>query len=88
MDLTNRWRPTRLGNVCDEPVIRIACLSNWDVSVDVERREKADEQLRKILGAPDNEEIIMIIAAGYPQEEFSYVTSVRNPLEESLAIVN
>lgn len=47
-----------------------------------------DEQLRKMLDVPDNEEIIMIISAGYPQEEFTYVTSVRNPLEESLVIVN
>ena len=50
--------------------------------------KKADEQLRKILGVPDNEEIIMIIAAGYPIEEFTYVTSVRNPIEESLVMVN
>ena len=36
----------------------------------------------------DNEEIIMIIAAGYPIEEFTYVTSARNPIEESLVMVN
>ena len=49
--------------------------------------KKADEQLRRMLGVSDNEEIIMIIAAGYPIEEFTYVTSVRNPLDESLVIV-
>lgn len=48
---------------------------------------KQDEQLRKLLHIPDNEEIIMIIAAGYPTDEFTYVASVRNPLEESLVIV-
>lgn len=50
--------------------------------------KSADERLRMMLGVPDNEEVIMIIAAGYPQEEFTYVTSVRNPLEESLVMVN
>ena len=47
----------------------------------------ADEQLRRMLGVPDNEEIIMILVAGYPEEEFTYVTSVRNPLEESIVII-
>lgn len=50
--------------------------------------KSADEQLRNLLGVPNNEEIIMIIAAGYPKEEFTYVTSVRNPLNESLVMVN
>lgn len=49
--------------------------------------EETDEQLRKMLCMPDREEIIMIIAAGYPIEEFTYVTSVRNPLDESLVNV-
>lgn len=47
----------------------------------------SDEQLRRMLGVPDNEEIIMIVVAGYPMDEFTYVTSVRNPLEESLVFV-
>ncbi len=49
---------------------------------------KKDEQLRELLHVPDNEEIIMIIAAGYPTNEFSYVSSARNPLNESLVFVN
>lgn len=49
--------------------------------------KERDRQLRQILDIPDNEEIIMIVSAGYPTENFKYVTSVRNPLEESLAIV-
>lgn len=48
---------------------------------------KQDIQLRKLLHIKDNEEIIMIVAAGYPTDEFTYVTSVRNPLDESLVIV-
>ena len=46
-----------------------------------------DVQLRRLLRIPDNEEIIMIIVAGYPTDEFTYVTSVRNPLSESLFFV-
>ena len=53
----------------------------------MERRKKRDEQLRKMLGIPENEEIIMVIAAGYPPEKFTYVTSIRNPLNESLVFV-
>jgi len=49
--------------------------------------KRADEQLRKMLEVPDNEEIIMIITAGYPIDEFTYVTSVRNPINESLVII-
>ena len=58
-----------------------ACPLIW--SGDKER----DNQLRKLINISDNEEIIMIISAGYPVENFSYVTSVRNPLEESLVII-
>lgn len=47
-----------------------------------------DVQLRQLLNISENEEIIMIVAAGYPTDEFTYVTSVRNPLEESLIFVN
>jgi nitroreductase len=46
-----------------------------------------DKQLRKLIGVPDNEEIIMLVAAGYPIDTFTYVTSVRNSLEESLVMV-
>ena len=49
---------------------------------------KKDKQLRQLLNIPYNEEIIMIVAAGYPTDEFTYVTSTRNPLEESLEFVN
>lgn len=49
--------------------------------------KKRDKQLRSLLSVPDNEEIIMLVSAGYPADEFSYVTSVRNPINESLVIV-
>lgn len=49
---------------------------------------KQDKQLREWLNIPDNEEVIMVIAAGFPTDEFTYVTSVRNPLDESLVFVN
>ena len=50
-------------------------------------KREQDKQLRKLLNIPDNEEIIMVVSAGYPTDEFLYVTSVRNPIEESLEIV-
>lgn len=58
-----------------------ACALNWKGVI------KTDESLRALLGVPDNEEIIIVIAAGYPIDEFSYVTSVRNPIDESLVII-
>ena len=51
-------------------------------------KRKQDKQLRELLNIPNSEEIIMIIAAGYPADEFTYVTSIRNPLSESLVFVN
>ncbi len=48
---------------------------------------KRDTQLRQLLHIPENEEIIMIIAAGYPIDQFTYVTSVRNPVEETLMML-
>ena len=59
-----------------------ACALNW------RGEKKTDEKLRKLIGVPDNEEIIIVIAAGYPLEEFSYVASGRNSIEESLVVVN
>ena len=43
--------------------------------------------LRKLINIPDNEEIIIIYACGYPTSEFKYVTSVRNDLEKSMVVV-
>lgn len=50
--------------------------------------KKRDKELRAILHVPDNEEIIMIIAAGYPLDKFKYVTSERNRLDDSLVFVD
>lgn len=50
-------------------------------------KREQDKNLRKLLNIPNNEEIIMIVSAGYPQREFQYVTSVRNPLSESLIFI-
>lgn len=58
-----------------------ACALNW------KGEKKTDEKLRALLGVPDNEEIMMVIAAGYPPAEFTYVASGRNELDESLVIV-
>lgn len=58
-----------------------ACALNW------KGEKKTDDKLRALLYIPDNEEIIIVIAAGYPPEEFTYVTSRRNNIEESLVIV-
>jgi nitroreductase len=48
---------------------------------------KKDNYLRKLINIPDNEEIIIIYACGYPTSEFKYVTSVRNDLEKSMVVV-
>ena len=50
--------------------------------------KKRDKELRTLLHIPDNEEIIMIIAAGYPLGKFKYVTSERNRLDDSLVFVD
>jgi len=57
-----------------------ACALNW------RGEKKTDAMLRVLLSIPDNEEIIIVIAAGYPPEEFSYVASGRNELGESLVM--
>lgn len=48
---------------------------------------KRDKWLRAFVGIPDNEEVIMLIATGYPLDEFKYVLSNRNKLEESIRIL-
>ena len=50
--------------------------------------KKRDVQLRKLLHIPDNEEIIMLVAAGYPLDKFKYVASERNRLDDSLVFVD
>ena len=49
--------------------------------------KKQDVLLRKLLHVPENEEIIMIVVAGYPTDEFTYVQSERNNVDESLVMV-
>lgn len=48
---------------------------------------KKDKQLRKWINIPDNEEIIIVYACGYPLDTFKYVRSERNTLEESMIVV-
>lgn len=47
-----------------------------------------DNLLRKIVGIPDNEEVIMLISIGYPIDEFKYVYSERDDLNDSIIIIN
>lgn len=56
-----------------------ACPLEWSDS-------KHEKKLRSWLQIPDNEEIIILISVGYPLEEFKYVTSSRNSLEDSVII--
>lgn len=58
-----------------------ACTLEWN------ERIPEDETLRNIIGITDAEEIIMVIAAGYPLDEFRYVTSERNELKKSLSVI-
>ena len=58
-----------------------ACALNWRGG------GKTDDKLRTLLYIPNNEEIIMVIATGYPPKEFKYVSSTRNDVEESLVFV-
>lgn len=58
-----------------------ACALNW------KGENNTDAKLRLLLKIPDNEEIMIVIAAGYPSEKFTYVTSGRNELDESLVMV-
>lgn len=58
-----------------------ACTLEWN------ERRREDNKLRRMLLIPDNEEIVMLVAAGYPPDEFSYVASMRNPLEKSCKFV-
>lgn len=58
-----------------------ACALNW------KGEKNTDNKLRALLHIPDNEEVIIVIAAGYPTDKFTYVTSVRNSLDESLVFV-
>ena len=58
-----------------------ACTLEWN------ERIPEDGALRTLIGASDAEEIIMVIAAGYPLDEFRYVTSKRNEIEKSIQIV-
>lgn len=58
-----------------------ACALNW------KGEKKKDAMLRSLLHMPDNEEVIIVIAAGYPPDEFSYVASGRNDIDEALVII-
>ena len=46
-----------------------------------------DNALRSLIGISDAEEIIMLVAAGYPLEHFRYVASKRNNLNKSYELV-
>ena len=59
-----------------------ACPLEWG------ENPKNDKALRKLVNIPDNEEVIMVISIGYPTDEFKYVTSVRNSIDESYIIIN
>lgn len=55
-----------------------ACCLNWS------KDHEQDNEMRKHLDLPDNELIIMFIAAGHLPEEFEVACSYRRPLDEVL----
>jgi nitroreductase len=57
-----------------------ACSLNWDKS------KKQDLKLRSLLGIPDDENVILMIAIGNLKEEFRVAVSLRKPLEDVLTI--
>lgn len=59
-----------------------ACPLEWG------ENPKNDKTLRMLVNISDNEEIIMVISIGYPTDEFKYVTSVRNNIEESYCVID
>jgi nitroreductase len=57
-----------------------ACTLNWDKS------RKQDLKLRSLLGIPDNENVVLMIAVGNLKEEFRIAISLRKPVEDVLTI--
>ena len=57
------------------------CCLNW--SVEKER----DLELRQIAGIPDSENIVCLLAAGYPPEHCQVACSARRPLTEVLQYI-
>ena len=58
-----------------------ACPLEWN------ERVKEDNLLRKMIDIPNDEEVVMLIAIGYPLDEFKYVTSTRNSYLDSFFVV-
>lgn len=57
-----------------------ACALNWSVD------NVKDMQMRKILGVPDNEVILLVISCGYPPESFKIASSPRKKAQEITSI--
>ncbi len=56
------------------------CILNWFTS------PEQDSKLRKVVGIPDNEVVICIVACGDCPEQFLYANSPRKPLQDILTI--
>ena len=52
------------------------CILHWSVSPD------KDRAAHRLLGIPDNEAIVQVIACGMPPEEFDVAASPRRPVED------
>ena len=59
-----------------------ACTLEWNERIEV------DQKIRQLLHISDAEEVTMIVAIGYPLEDFRYVMSHRNDLEKSMIVID
>jgi len=57
-----------------------ACALNWSVD------NQKDMQIRKILGVPENEVVLLVISCGYPPENFKIASSPRKKAQEITSI--
>ena len=57
-----------------------ACSLNWSVS------DQSDASLRKLLGIPDQEVVLLVISCGYVPEQFSIAASPRTPANQIIVV--
>lgn len=59
----------------------VTCMLNWS------KRKETDQELRNCLNLPANELVVLMIAAGYPPDQFRVAKSARLPLSDILRYV-